>query len=214
MTAADPATASERDSEPPAGRPSRLTVVSQRPTGASAPDSAAEPRDDAVRGALLAVCGLCGGAGASTLAYLVALAEARRRSAAVLVVRHRRTRRRDLLLCGRAGAALAGRGGRPRGRRAAGRPAVHRHRRPAGARDRPAVRARVRPGGDRADPGLRARALRADRDRLRHPRPRSRPARAGERLAHRVGAARQHHRDPPRAPRARGDQPLPARAAS
>jgi len=85
MTAADPATASERDSELPAGRASRLTVVSQHPTGESAPDSAAEPREDAVRGALLAVCGLCGGAGASTLAYLVALAEARWRSAAVLV---------------------------------------------------------------------------------------------------------------------------------
>jgi len=60
MTAADRATASERDSEPPAGRPSRLTVVSQHHTGASAPDTAAEPHDDAVRGALLAVCGLCG----------------------------------------------------------------------------------------------------------------------------------------------------------
>jgi cellulose biosynthesis protein BcsQ len=85
MTAADPATASERDPDQPAGRASRLTVVSQRHTGESAPESGAETRDDAVRGTLLAVCGLCGGAGASTLAYLVALAEARRRSAAVLV---------------------------------------------------------------------------------------------------------------------------------
>jgi Flp pilus assembly CpaE family ATPase len=85
MTAADLATASEPDPEPPAERASRLTVVSERHTGESAPDSATEPRDDVVRGALLAVCGLCGGAGASTLAYLVALAEARRRSAAVLV---------------------------------------------------------------------------------------------------------------------------------
>ena len=37
------------------------------------------------RGPLLAVCGLCGGAGASTLAYLTALAAARRGDRAVLV---------------------------------------------------------------------------------------------------------------------------------
>ena len=37
------------------------------------------------RGPLLAVCGLCGGAGASTLAYLTALAAARRGDGAVLV---------------------------------------------------------------------------------------------------------------------------------
>jgi Flp pilus assembly CpaE family ATPase len=37
------------------------------------------------RGPLLAVCGLCGGAGASTLAYLTALAAARRGNGAVLV---------------------------------------------------------------------------------------------------------------------------------
>ena len=37
------------------------------------------------RGPLLAVCGLCGGAGASTLAYLVALAAARRDDRAVLL---------------------------------------------------------------------------------------------------------------------------------
>ena len=37
------------------------------------------------RGPLLAVCGLCGGAGASTLAYLTALAAARRDNGAVLV---------------------------------------------------------------------------------------------------------------------------------
>jgi hypothetical protein len=86
VTAArDRAIASERDSEPPAGRASRLTVVSERRAGASALDSGTEPRADACRGPLLAVCGLCGGAGASTLAYLVALAEARRRSEAVLV---------------------------------------------------------------------------------------------------------------------------------
>ena len=37
------------------------------------------------RGPLLAVCGLCGGAGASTIAYLTALAAARRGTGAVLV---------------------------------------------------------------------------------------------------------------------------------
>ena len=44
-----------------------------------------ESRTRVTRGPLLAVCGLCGGAGASTLAYLVALAEARRHSDSVLV---------------------------------------------------------------------------------------------------------------------------------
>ena len=85
MHAREQATAAERDSAPPAERPSRLTVVSENRIGESAPDSGTEPRADARRGPLLAVCGLCGGAGASTLAYLVALAEARRRSEAVLV---------------------------------------------------------------------------------------------------------------------------------
>ena len=161
-------------------------------------------------GPLLAVCGLCGGAGASTLAYLVALAEARRRSAPVLVGD-----------TGGPGGGISCYAGVQAPRSlvevadhvAAGLPAGQlsdHHRRPAGARDRPAVHARVRARGDRAAPGLRARALRADRDRLRHARPRSRPGRAGERLARRVGAARQRQRDPPRAPGARGDQPLPA----
>jgi Flp pilus assembly CpaE family ATPase len=85
MHARDRAGAAQRDSEPPVERSSRLTVVSQHRTGDTAPDSGAEPRADACRGPLLAVCGLCGGAGASTLAYLVALAEARRRSEAVLI---------------------------------------------------------------------------------------------------------------------------------
>jgi Flp pilus assembly CpaE family ATPase len=46
-----------------------------------APASSASPR----RGPLLAVCGLCGGAVASTLAYLTALAAARRRTGDVLL---------------------------------------------------------------------------------------------------------------------------------
>ena len=54
------------------------------------------------RGPLLAVCGLCGGAGASTLAYLTALAAARRDDGAVLRRRHRRADRRDLPLRRRA----------------------------------------------------------------------------------------------------------------
>src|SRR5450755_4420301 len=85
MHARDRAAAAEGDAESPAERPSRPTVISEHRIGESAPDSETEPRADACRGPLLAVCGLCGGAGASTLAYLVALAEARRRSAAVLV---------------------------------------------------------------------------------------------------------------------------------
>jgi len=44
-----------------------------------------QPETDAHRGPLLAVCGLCGGAGTSTLAYLVALAESRARPDSVLV---------------------------------------------------------------------------------------------------------------------------------
>ena len=50
-------------------------------------DALAEHRPEtrAHRGPLLAVCGLCGGAGASTLAYLVALAEASRGRDSVLV---------------------------------------------------------------------------------------------------------------------------------
>lgn len=62
-----------------------LTVVADRGSRASARKSRAEPQRQVTRGPLLAVCGLCGGAGASTLAYLVALAQARRRSDAVLV---------------------------------------------------------------------------------------------------------------------------------
>jgi Flp pilus assembly CpaE family ATPase len=66
---------------PPAGSTSRA-VVSEP---GSAPDIGARHRARPTRWPLLAVCGLCGGAGASTLAYLVALAEARRRCESVLV---------------------------------------------------------------------------------------------------------------------------------
>jgi len=67
--------------DPPRARTSRLTILAEERSGAltqasnnqHAPVSSADQR----RGALLAVCGLCGGAGASTIAYLIALAEAR-----------------------------------------------------------------------------------------------------------------------------------------
>jgi len=82
---------------PPAPVPS-LAVLAQEPPSNTAglpgprsdPESPpqpvrAEPAPQVRRGLLLAVCGCCGGAGASTLAYLVALAAVRARSEPVLV---------------------------------------------------------------------------------------------------------------------------------
>ena len=70
-------------------RPSRLIVLSEEPQAASAGPSAVDAptgtNTGVMRGRLLAVCGLCGGAGASTLAYLVALAAARSDPGSVLV---------------------------------------------------------------------------------------------------------------------------------
>jgi hypothetical protein len=63
----------------------RLVAVSEHRSCAGAPDTGTGRQPRANRGPLLAVCGLCGGAGASTLAYLVALAESHRRSDSVLV---------------------------------------------------------------------------------------------------------------------------------
>ena len=79
--------APERDSIPATRRAvSRLTVISEHPPAdATVPDGQSGPRARTARGALLAVCGLCGGAGASTLAYLVALSETRWQSDSVLV---------------------------------------------------------------------------------------------------------------------------------
>jgi Flp pilus assembly CpaE family ATPase len=77
--------APERDPVAPQPRPTPFTVIPEHSSGASAHENGAEQQGQVTRGPLLAVCGLCGGAGASTLAYLVALAEARRRSDAVLV---------------------------------------------------------------------------------------------------------------------------------
>ena len=73
----------------PAGRPSRLIVLSEKPhaanAGASDVGAPAGMNTHVERGRLLAVCGLCGGAGTSTLAYLVALAVARSDPGSVLV---------------------------------------------------------------------------------------------------------------------------------
>ena len=94
-----------------AGAPARrrLTVSRRAPTRRerSASNIHAAPQTNAgpVRGRLLAVCGLCGGAGASTLAYLVALAAARRHPGAVLVGDTGGPERRDLVLRRRRGAA-------------------------------------------------------------------------------------------------------------
>src|SRR5438105_3052411 len=61
-------------------RAGRVTVVSHEGEPANN-RQVAPPRP----GPLLAVCGVCGGAGASTLAYLIALAAARARRQPVLV---------------------------------------------------------------------------------------------------------------------------------
>ena len=68
---------------PGAGRAPATTTIAEQPpavrdyeeTVASTADGAAPPA--AAPGPLLAVCGLCGGAGTTTLAYLIALAAAR-----------------------------------------------------------------------------------------------------------------------------------------
>jgi len=81
--------ADDRRPGPPRGRSSRVTVIADEPSGVStnpsndhrAPATGASLR----RGPLLAVCGLCGGAGASTLAYLTALAAACREPGDVLL---------------------------------------------------------------------------------------------------------------------------------
>jgi hypothetical protein len=88
---------SEREQRTPAKRPRRLTVLADEPTApapavpapteseAPAADGGRETEAQLARGPLLAVCGLCGGAGATTVAYLVAASAARRRVGPVLV---------------------------------------------------------------------------------------------------------------------------------
>ena len=81
--------ADDRRLDPRRGRSSRLTILTEERSGAStepsnnqhAPAMSASPRC----GALLAVCGLCGGAGASTIAYLIALSGALSERGDVLV---------------------------------------------------------------------------------------------------------------------------------
>ena len=85
-----------------AAHPRRLTVIAddrsarraapaRRPAGSGSQNQGPEVETGSVRepqarrGPLLAVCGLCGGAGTSTLAYLIALFTARRHSDPVLV---------------------------------------------------------------------------------------------------------------------------------
>jgi Flp pilus assembly CpaE family ATPase len=78
-----------RSRSSPAGRRSRVIVLSEKPhatdAGASGVDAPAAMDTHVKRGQLLAVCGLCGGAGTSTVAYLVALAVARTDPGSVLV---------------------------------------------------------------------------------------------------------------------------------
>jgi Flp pilus assembly CpaE family ATPase len=73
----------------PQRRAMRLTVVPDEPPTDSAATldtrKSCRPQTATSRGRLLAVCGLCGGAGTSTLAYLIALAAARSSNALVLV---------------------------------------------------------------------------------------------------------------------------------
>jgi MinD-like ATPase involved in chromosome partitioning or flagellar assembly len=79
----------DRRPRSPHARSSRVTVIADEQSGVSidpsnnhcAPAMSATVR----RGRLLAVCGLCGGAGASTVAYLTALAAARRERGDVLL---------------------------------------------------------------------------------------------------------------------------------
>jgi Flp pilus assembly CpaE family ATPase len=87
MSASEPA--NDRRVEPRRARASLVTVIADERSGVSS-----EPSNDHLtpvmsartrRGPLLAVCGLCGGAGASTIAYLAALAAARSGTGAVLL---------------------------------------------------------------------------------------------------------------------------------
>jgi len=87
MSVSDPA--NDGRVEPRRARASLVTVIADERS-----DMSSEPSNDQLppvtsaglrRGPLLAVCGLCGGAGASTIAYLTALAEARSERGDVLL---------------------------------------------------------------------------------------------------------------------------------
>ncbi len=76
-----------RDPDAPPRTTPRLTVIAEDPSPAASPTAGIRPvtTTTTARGPLLAVCGLCGGAGTSTLAYLIALAVARASPRPVLV---------------------------------------------------------------------------------------------------------------------------------
>ena len=78
-------TAGDRDAVP--RQTPRLTVISEDASPDTTPVAGIGPMAKVAtpRGPLLAVCGLCGGAGASTLAYLIAAAVARSSPRPVLV---------------------------------------------------------------------------------------------------------------------------------
>ena len=178
----------------------RLTVLERDPECLRA-----EPAPPVDLGPLLAVCGLTGGAGATTLAYLVALAAAQQKGGPVLVAD----------TGGPSGglAALAGIE-TPQSlmelacQLAAGKPLEDgvRDRAGRGARARERSRFCRRPRARAActTDDRRPRGAPADRDRLRHTRPRRRPRRARRRHPHRLGAARDRRRRQPRAAGAGG----------
>ena len=87
MSVSEPA--HDRRPDPARDRSSQLTILTEERSGAvtHASNNQLAPAISAGgrRGPLLAVCGLSGGAGASTLAYLTALAEARSERGDVLV---------------------------------------------------------------------------------------------------------------------------------
>ena len=164
------------------------------------------------RGRLLAVCGLCGGAGASTLAYLVALAAARSDPGSVLVGDTGGPTGGISYYAGveapRSLTELAEQiaSGLPTGQLLATTS--------EGLRvlaSGPRFTAECPRDGDRAAARSSPGALRALRHRLRHAGPRVRPGRFGERLARGVGAAGERQRGTPSPPRARRHHPHPAR---
>ncbi|HTX11596.1 MAG TPA: hypothetical protein VME22_23435 [Solirubrobacteraceae bacterium] len=90
MSSTDPPALNEHHSRSSdeRSRTTAMGVISRQPPvspGSSGARTMLSSPSSVRRGPLLAVCGLCGGAGASTLAYLTALAAARRDDRAVLV---------------------------------------------------------------------------------------------------------------------------------
>ena len=184
-------------------------VAEQNAVAASdAPDRASVR----AQGPLLAVSGLCGGAGATTLAYLIAAHAAREGPGPVLVADTGGpsgglscysgvTAPRSLT-----DAAEYVASGLPTGQLVAttddGLRVLA-----AGAAVHAGVRARRRRTAARSRP----RAVRADRGRLRHAGPGGRPGGAREGVTRGLGAARHRQRRASRPARARGGKPMPVR---